>query len=154
MRQICPKLSSIVLVAEDDDDWHAYAGLICSYGAQLRDTNINDILLAECERITMSCPNLRCHLGSSDGAYGLEMTDAAQLLEKMSILGSCVNSIYLTLKTTKNPILITEQMVATLRLYSQLEKIGLYAGAGDAMRAVSALFSKSLTVLTSLTLDI
>lgn len=89
VRQLCPKLSSISLSARGDDGREVYADLPCSYGSQLRFSNLV-VPTALCEKIVKSCPNLRCCTAASEGIGTFRKESLHPDPDQSGGFGSCV----------------------------------------------------------------
>lgn len=137
VRQLCPKLSSISLSARGDDGREVYADLPCSYGSQLRFSNLV-VPTALCEKIVKSCPNLRCDL------YWSHLSTALPLVK---VLGPSVKSLCIRTRTSPGDLAVASN---SLGIVEKLEM----SLADDALSAMQAMFVKAMPLLVSLKLSI
>lgn len=101
-----------------------------------------------------SCPNLLCHLGPADDPFELEEEEeAALLLEKIKILGPCVDSLSVVLNQ-QDVQPCTDQLMMTSRSCCHLKKLQLDMCADNASSTIEGLFGCTWSFLTSVAIDI
>lgn len=142
VQRLCPRLSSIELAADGDDDFKAYANLLCSYGAQLHFAKLNRMCSALCEKIEMACPNVHCNLDDRD---------FETLQAQMTVLGPCVKKLEVDL--LDNDVQQT-QLETVSRSCRQLEDFMLRACPDTAVPALHSFFFQSMSLLKHLRLSI
>lgn len=151
-QQLCPKLFYIVLWVRNHHS--AYAGLLCSYGAQLRYAEFHSLGVANLERIMISCPNVRCSLDLIQYMDdGHTVDDDGHTLDEWKVLGPCAKSAFLDLDDLQNEHNMQEVKLA-LRPSVNLEDVSLHVSPDDAVRGVKELFCYDRPLLTSLELGI
>lgn len=141
VREICPKLLNVEIKVRGDEAKSAYADFLRSYGSQRQYSDLGVISTVLCEEVAASCPNLRCALD--------RCLPGNVLMEKMTALGSCVESITVEADEFQDSRgTIDERGVFVSEVYSRLKHIQLFGSGDGLMRAITSLFS-SVTPLLS-----
>lgn len=149
IRELCPNLSRIALYVEHDVSQSAYVDLLCSYGSQLQYAHLSEMPFDLLERLVESCENLRCQI-DEDMWYALE--DTGVVLERMKILGICVQSIEVGIYDSQN--VRSQYLESISQAFCQLEEMRLTVPANAAVSAIKALFSHEMPLLTKFDLSI
>lgn len=146
VREHCPKLSSIHILAFGDATLSAYADLLCSYGAQLRFVHLHQMSTSLCERVVASCERFRC---------GLDRMHADDLLGKMNVLGTRVTRVRMLLgMSLVEERLCTRDISSASLSCTRLEQICLDVCSASAASAIKALRCDEMPLLSEFDLNI
>lgn len=153
VRELCPKLTSISMTGlrDNEDDWSAYVDLLCSYGSQLRFSEIKywDTCTVFMGRVGTSCPNMRCQLTACKTMFGC----SEHIPGKMKALGRCLKKVRFRVVDVED-VPSMEDLASAARSCSQLEFIDLCFAPEFVESTMTAMFCCDMPMLKAVTLRI